>query len=137
MFANISNFFDPNHQRFVVKHRTKGANVEVIIHDRVKRIYTDEIYDSFYSGRPYWWRRDMHSRSYIYVEAPNKYEKSDGITFEDKITNAYKVMQVIADAHNADIAQIAANKRKAEEATRNAKKVAEKTARNFSSLKKE
>jgi hypothetical protein len=78
----------------------------------------------------------MNNASYIYVTPPNDAEIKAGLTYEDKMTMAYDIIQVIADGLNNAIRIQEEKARKSAEAHKAAEENAKLVAKNYTPTKK-
>jgi hypothetical protein len=130
----IDRIFQPG-VRYIVSHANKETQVLVYVYDTKESKQVENRYNSCFNSPPRWWKKDMCDTSYIYVNAPDNYAKLQGITFESRIADAYKQLQVIADAMNQEIIDRRERQLEANKASEIAKKDAASAAKNFSSKK--
>ena len=123
--------------RYTVKHTNKGSRIYVCVYDHKDGSYVEQRYSTYYGDyHPSWWKDTMNKASYIYVNPPNDAEAKAGFTYEDKISMAYDIIQVIADGLNNAIREQEERMRKSEEATKAAEANAKLIAKKYTPTKK-
>jgi hypothetical protein len=129
--------FTHSKNRYTVKHKDVKGKIFVCVYDNKERLYYERRYSSYYGDdHPKWWTETMNRASYIYVNPPNDSEIKAGTTYEDKISKAYEIIQIIADCLNKAIQEQEERERRSTEASKIAEQNAKLAAKKYIPIKK-